>query len=141
MANKPVSKEVAVIMAEDIFALMRTGLSLRQSAMKLGTTESFIHDRVRKDPVLKDKYYEARDAMMDKWADDIMTLADDPVEKAPSGATDMGAVNQRRLQIDARKWILSKLAPKKYGEKVEVSSDGTMPAAQIGVIVVPAKSS
>lgn len=35
-----------------------------------------------------------------------------------------GDVNARRLQVDTRKWFTSKLAPKLYGEKVDVTSDG-----------------
>jgi hypothetical protein len=33
-------------------------------------------------------------------------------------------VDRSRLQIDARKWILSKLLPKKYGDKVEHEHSG-----------------
>ena len=29
------------------------------------------------------------------------------------------AVAKQRLQVDTRKWLLSKLAPKKYGDKVQ----------------------
>ena len=34
----------------------------------------------------------------------------------------MVAVQQARIQVDARKWILSKMNPKKYGDKIEVDS-------------------
>ena len=33
-------------------------------------------------------------------------------------------LGHRRLQVDARKWMLGKLNPKKYGEKLDVTSDG-----------------
>lgn len=29
-----------------------------------------------------------------------------------------------RLRVDARKWVASKLAPKKYGDKLDVTTDG-----------------
>ena len=41
-----------------------------------------------------------------------------------TGGTDTGKVQQNRLRVEARKWIASKLKPKKYGEKVDVTTDG-----------------
>lgn len=34
------------------------------------------------------------------------------------------AIHRDRLRIDARKWVLSKLEPKKYGDKIDLTSDG-----------------
>ena len=51
------------------------------------------------------------------------------VEIADSVEADSAAVAKARLQVDARKWAASKLAPKKYGDKSELdvkSSDGSM---------------
>jgi hypothetical protein len=36
-------------------------------------------------------------------------------------------VDRSRLQIDARKWLASKLAPKKYGDKLELAGDPDRP--------------
>ena len=36
-------------------------------------------------------------------------------------------VNGLRLKADNRKWLLSKLAPKKYGDKLELSGDKESP--------------
>ena len=33
------------------------------------------------------------------------------------------AVQRSRLRVDARKWLMSKLMPKKYGEKLELGGD------------------
>jgi len=33
-------------------------------------------------------------------------------------------IQRNRLQIDARKWMLGKMQPKKYGDKLDVTSDG-----------------
>ena len=64
-------------------------------------------------------YVLAREAMIDKLADETMELSDAPIELNDKGNMDPAAVQARKLQVDTRKWILSKLAPKKYGEKVE----------------------
>ena len=51
---------------------------------------------------------------------DETTLALDPV-----------AVQRNKLRVDARKWVLSKLAPKKYGDKLELSGDKNAPLALV----------
>lgn len=38
--------------------------------------------------------------------------------------TEKEAIEQRKLQIEARKWVLGRMNPKKYGNKVDVTSDG-----------------
>jgi P27 family predicted phage terminase small subunit len=54
------------------------------------------------------QYVRAREEQADYYADEMVEIADttDDPQKA-------------RLQIDARKWKASKLAPKKYGEKIQ----------------------
>ena len=42
-----------------------------------------------------------------------------------NGATDNALVRQRQLQVDTRKWFLSKLAPKIYGDRLDVSVSDT----------------
>lgn len=73
------------------------------------------------------RYARARDMGLDHHADEILELADTSrigtksVTK-PTGAeiTEGDMVERSRLQIEARKWYLSKLAPKRYGDKLEV---------------------
>jgi len=62
------------------------------------------------------QYAEARSAGLEHKADEILEIAD-----ADIAAGDSTAVAKQRLQIDARKWILSKLAPKKYGDAATLS--------------------
>ena len=64
-------------------------------------------------------------------AEDIIDIADTPKvgQKTVSKATGLEVtegdmVDRSRLQVDARKWLLSKLAPKKYGDKVGVQHEG-----------------
>ena len=80
-------------------------------------------------------------------ADEILELADAPVPVLDNGATDNALVRQRQLQVDTRKWFLSKLAPKVYGDRLDVSVTdnrisitGALQAAQsrlVDVIDVP----
>nr|DAP13833.1 MAG TPA: terminase small subunit [Bacteriophage sp.] len=69
-----------------------------------------------------EQYARARGRQADHYFEEIVEIAD-------SVEADSAAVAKARLQVDARKWAASKLAPKKYGEKTELdvkSSDGSM---------------
>lgn len=62
----------------------------------------------------RNKYARAREIQIERMALDALRIADDPNEDPQS----------RRVRVDTRKWILSKWAPKKYGEKLEVEQTG-----------------
>ena len=62
-------------------------------------------------------YAHAREAQADCWADEIVAMADD----APA---DHEVLAKVRLQIDARKWVASKLLPCKYGYRVSAELTG-----------------
>lgn len=84
-----------------------------------------------------EQYAHARAAQADALADDVLTIADDGrndwMER--HGKDDAGwvangeHVQRSRLRVDARKWYAGKLAPKKYGDRVqaEVSGEGGGP--------------
>jgi len=56
-------------------------------------------------------YVRARDEQADTLADQIIDIADDRPE-----VMDSVVVAHQRLRVDARKWVASKLKPKKYGD-------------------------
>lgn len=79
----------------------------------------------------RDQYARARDAQADALADEITHIADTPQVGEVRTITEDGIevrqedmLGHRRLQIDARKWIASKLKPKKYGEKLDTTLMG-----------------
>ena len=65
------------------------------------------------------QYARARQAQALLWADEIVSIADN---KEPT------EIHQRsRLRVDTRKWLLSKVLPKVYGDKVLIGGDGGDP--------------
>lgn len=82
-------------------------------------------------PEFREQYDLARDAQADTLADEILFIADNPqigtrsVTK-PSGVEvhEGDMIEHRRLQVDARKWVASKLKPRRYGEKLESTLRG-----------------
>jgi hypothetical protein len=78
------------------------------------------------------QYARAKEDQADTLADEILNIADDShddyVERTREDGTkyeviDHDHINRSRLRVDTRKWIASKLKPKKYGEKIEHSGD------------------
>jgi hypothetical protein len=63
------------------------------------------------------QYARAREAQADCWASEIVDLADETL-------ADANHVAKARLQIDARKWVASKLLPRKYSERVSAELTG-----------------
>ena len=47
-----------------------------------------------------------------------------PQRDKATGKIDAGWVQLQRLKIDSKKWELSKLKPKKYGDKIETTIEG-----------------
>ncbi len=76
---------------------------------------------------LTDKYARAREIQAEFLADEIIEIADTcrqgkkTVKKLGGTETTTGDMIERsRLQVDARKWKAAKLAPRKFGDKVEM---------------------
>jgi len=61
---------------------------------------------------------------LETLGDGLIELADAPIERNAAGAIDSAAVQMRRLQIETRRWILSKLLPRKYGDRMGLDHQG-----------------
>ena len=73
------------------------------------------------------RYAQARELLLDVYADDIIMISDDGttdyVLKVGRNGHEYEAVDQEhiqrsRLRVDSRKWLLSKLRPNEYGDKL-----------------------
>lgn len=88
----------------------------------------------------KERYARGRQNFIDKLAQEILDIADtdvslvelktynkDGVLVSTKVRTDGAEIQNRRLQIDARKWLLSKIARKEYGDRLELAGDPDSP--------------
>lgn len=73
----------------------------------------------------RDQYARAREAQADFWAEQIIEISDTPLvgvrtEESESGKKTVheDMLGHRRLQVDTRKWLMARMAPKKYGDKI-----------------------
>ncbi len=84
------------------------------------------------------QYARAREEQHDLIAEQILEIIDNEEKDLIEGKKPNSAKVQRdRNRIDARKWLLSKLQPKKYGDKIDITSDGKK--INTGAFPVPAE--
>ena len=125
MKTKLGSPDRAKIAAE-VFKGMRSGLSALKSCKAAGVHQSTFNDWLNDDRVLAVEYARAREDLIEYIAQEIMDISDQDVDVV-GDKKDWAAVQKHKLQVDSRKWLLSKLAPKKYGDKLELSGDPENP--------------
>jgi hypothetical protein len=75
------------------------------------------------------RYVRAREAGWLKLADELEDLADG--SSLGERRFEPGVVQRHRLQIDTRRWMLSKMLPKVFGDKLDLTS-GDKPLQQVG---------
>lgn len=72
----------------------------------------------------RNEYVRAREACLEVWADEIIDISDEAEIVANTPFTGGCAVQAKSVRIDSRKWILSKLLPKKYGDASKLELTG-----------------
>ena len=85
------------------------------------------------------QYARACEDRHDFLFDQILDIADDQegdiIIIDGKEVTNHNVIQRSRLRVDARKWALSKMNPKKYGDKVDVTSKGN--EIKSGVTLTP----
>ena len=86
-------------------------------------------------PTFSDQYARAREHQADAWADELRDIADDgrndfmdriAADGSVERVLDNEHVQRSKLRIDTLKWLMSKHAPRRFGDKVEVEVSGNM---------------
>ncbi|WP_425221723.1 hypothetical protein [Pseudomonas sp.] len=108
------------------------GLSLRsicksETMPALGTVMRWLADDSNAE--FREQYARAREAQADKLAEEILQIADDGSndnyqDEDGNSFIDHDHIARSRLRVDARKWLASKMAPKRYGDKVTQEHTG-----------------
>jgi len=117
--------------ADAICQALTEGKSLRTAAKEQGISHSHFLDWVDERAELRDHYARARARGYALLAEEILEISDDSsgdVVKTESGPK-MNAefVARARLRVDSRKWMLSKMLPKVYGDKMAIGGADDLP--------------
>lgn len=80
------------------------------------------------------QYAIGREAQTEYWAEEIIEISDNGSNDTytdPQGGerTNQDVIARSRLRVDTRKWLMARMAPKKYGDRVtqEVTGPGGGP--------------
>ena len=129
-AKKPVRRhENKAELIGLVLSGMRGGLSAFKACEAAGLSQSTFNLWVNEDAELAAEYARAREDLIERMANEVLELSDVDVGLQPDGKRDWAAVQKHKLQVDTRKWLLSKLAPKKFGDKLELTGDPDRPLA------------
>lgn len=118
--------EIATLICER----MMDGESLRKICMSEGMPDKVTVLRwIREREEFRNQYAKAREVMIDGMAIEILEIADDGSNDTYTNddghtVTHYDIVTRSRLRVDTRKWLMSKLLPKKYGDKVVTEHTG-----------------
>lgn len=113
MAGKRI--QYSAELADAVCAKVAEGMAvIAIGKLKDMPSETTIYKWLSTEAEFAEKYARAREAQADVYSQEIVDIADTATNDD---------YNVARLKIDARKWAASKLAPKKYGDKLNVQAE------------------
>lgn len=116
--------------ALEICELVADGQSINKISKLQGMpNRSTILKWFRDVPEFSTMYARAKEIGFEVLADEIIDLADAEVN------TDKDQLRRHQLMIDTRKWLLAKLQPRKYGERVTQEIVGNKEEAPVQIEV------
>lgn len=122
-------RKVTPELLDQIFERIARGETMVEICKQKGMPgQTAIYRAIESDLEVRKKYAHARSQQADTFAEQIVA------ESRKAKDAQLG-----RLRMDALKWAASKIAPKKYGDRVELEHSGDQPAivVKIGDAIVP----
>lgn len=114
--------------ADKVCELLAAGSSLRKAAEGVGLSHSTVLEWCDDVPEFGNQYARARSIGYRLLSDEIIEIAD---EKSGDPVRD-------RLRVDTRKWMLAKMLPKVYGDRIDHNHSGTVQFQRIESVVIDA---
>lgn len=138
MGNYPHAKFNEQIFNDICNELAQSNKGLKHICLKYNVSTVAFYSWIQNDENLLNKYTRAREQQADFLADEIIEISDDSSNDDEVIETQNGTkvienkewTNRSKLRVEARKWVASKLKPKKYGEKLDVTTGGEKLPAQ-----------
>ena len=127
-------KEQKETILKTIFNLIESGKSLRYALKEFNLSSSTFFIWIDEDENKSKQYVRAIDNRIEVKFESIeRDYLEEPQRDPVSGKIDTGWVQLQRLKIDAKKWELSKLKPKKYGDKIQTEHSGEITTTVISL--------
>lgn len=132
MAKTYTDNEKQDLLNQVFVLIAEQGLSLRLALKKIDLSRPTFFKWIDGDEQLINHYARAREERAEKLFEEILEIADETTKDTVTIDEDgiqiekvnREVIERTRIRIDARKWMLGKMQPKKYGDKLDVTSDG-----------------
>lgn len=113
-------------LADTICNQLSEGISLRTVCSGEGMpNKQTVFRWFRENKEFCDQYARAKEESADALAEEVLELSDESSRVVLGiDRSDNARVQAMKLRVDTRKWIMSKMKPKKYGDKMDLTSDG-----------------
>lgn len=131
-------------LADSICEELSAGVSLRTVCSVDGMPSAkSVFRWLRIYPEFRQQYTIAKEESTDALAEEIIDISDDGTNDYMTitkgnhsyNVEDREVTNRSRLRVDTRKWIMSKMKPKKYGDKLDMTTNGKdLPTPLLSVI-------
>jgi len=126
MARKTIK---SAALCERILDAIAEGKSLRESCDKENLAPGNWINWINSDKQLLEQYTHAREVRAELLFDEMLDIADETssdtiIDDNGNEKANSEWIARSRLRVDTRKWALSKMLPKKYGDKLEVDNKG-----------------
>lgn len=116
---------------DDVINDITSGMSVRKSLLNRFTVRRF-YAILDGDSAKVERYARACDIRAEVIFDEMFDIADDSsndymtklINSEEVEVLNSENIQRSRLRIDTRKWALAKMKPKKYGDKIDVTSGG-----------------
>ena len=119
------SEEQKEEILNNIFNMIESGKSLRFALSQIPLSSSTFFIWIEEDPCKSKHYVYVTDIRTELKFESIeQDYSEEPQRDSETGRIDSAWVQLQRLKIDAKKWELSKLNPKKYGDKIQQELSG-----------------
>ena len=119
----------------NIFNSIENGNSLRKTLLVVDLPAKTFYEWLELDEEKSKQYARACELRAEALLDEMLDIVDDSSQdktiddlddEIKIERTNHEVIQRSRLRYDARKWLISKLHPKKYGDKIEVDQNTSM---------------
>lgn len=132
---------------EAIIAGLSSGITLRELCRTHGIGKSTVYDWIQADEVFAGRIARARELGFDEIAEEALEIAEDGSNDWMQRHRQDGSsedvlngehVQRSKLRIETRLKLLAKWDPKRYGDKLDVTSGNkAIPAPSVAIFALP----
>jgi len=107
----------------EVIELIKNGKAVKVACEELKHSRTDFYNLINKNVELMNTYTHAREERSELLFEQILEIANH-TEEDHTPFTGSNVIQRDRLRVDSIKWVLSKMSPNKYGDKIDVVSDG-----------------